>query len=447
MLLLLLSIVCAAALKLMQNEKLTLRGSEEELQAYYRAEAAMEKVFSIVKDNAVVIERFTLNKAYGRYELESLQKTLSGKDAASIASLRTIPNLNITKTSASSNVCQLRVEVSAEYYDAKKSLVANIKVGLPLNRFQGIFVQASPDIQNNASLQTPLYILNDVQCQPVGTFGQNIYIKGNCLLQPGTDLTTDTLKILGNVTLASGAQMKGELLAKGDLLINGDILGGPVRSEGHVIVEEGHVGSPLVLEDGNIAWDGDIYAGKTISPETSSQFGQAYANQPQIINHSFLEYPNMDLNWYDKNCDSFYAGDQVLRAEDLTEGIHYIQGNVTLTGLYQGNITLISSGMVTIAAGASLRAANAAKDSLFILAKEKVLVESQAQVDALVYTAGTMQLANQARLAGAVICQEFICHGAAVVSQPILNNIHPTWTTTEIEILSWQEKYPVFPMN
>ncbi|GAB6182065.1 hypothetical protein JCM14036_33840 [Desulfotomaculum defluvii] len=476
MLLMLLSIVCSAALKLIHTEKLTMAGSQEELQAYYLAEAAVEKVFSILKNNVLVLESMAMNKTYGKFELEGLQKVLSGQNAASVQSLRnlfglsyktlevtkqngtsytpvqntkagSIQTINITKTSATSNGYQLRIEASAKYGTAQKSLVTNIKVGLPLNRYQGVFVQASPNITNNSRLQSPLYILSEVQFQPVGSFDNNIYIKGNCLLQSGTNITTATLKVLGNVTLASGAQINGQLLASGDVLLNGDIVGGLVRSGGNVTVGDGHVGHPILLENGELAWDGDIYATRTITPESSLQFGTAFANQFQYISHTFLDYPNLDLTWYANNCDYFYVGDQVFRAEDLTEGIHYVQGNVTLSGFYQGNITLISSGFITIPAAASLQANKLGRDSFFILAKDKVQVESQAQVEALVYTAGTMQLANQALLAGTVICKDFSCHGAAICNQPLLNSVHPTWTTTEIEILAWQEKYPVFPMN
>ncbi|ABO49563.1 hypothetical protein Dred_1028 [Desulforamulus reducens MI-1] len=476
MILLLLSLVCTAGLKLMQNERLTMKGSQEEIQAYYLADAAMEKVCAILKDNVGVLDRFTLNRTYGKFELDSLQKALSGKDAVTLQAIRGLINLpyatlevtrekggsftpvensqagiiqtiQLTKTSASDNTYQIRIEVTGKYGPARRSLVTNIRVTAPLNQYRGITVQNSPQLTNDCTIHTPMFILNSVVFQPTGCFYNNVYIKGNCTLQQGSRLTTGNLQVMGNVTLDAGAQITGELMANGHVFLNGDVHGGPVRSSGSVTVDQGHVGYPVTLENGDTEWNGDIYAAGSITPEVSDQFGTAFPQQSQAIINSFLEYPLVDSTWFAKNCDFFYTSDQNLRAEELAQGIHYVMGNVTLTGHYQGNLTLVASGNVTIPAGATLQAKNQQTDSLMIISTGSVQVENQAQLEALVYTGQTMQLANQAQLTGTIICKDFICDGAVVFNQPLLNTIHPAWITTNIEILSWQEKYPVFKMN
>lgn len=474
-LLMVVSLLCTAALTLTHREKLTVKDSVEEAQAYYVADAAMEKVLSIIKGHVKVLDAMVLNKTYGKSQLESLATGLSGQDRITLQSLiglfntpfasleilrengdphdpvqstkaGTIQSISLTKTAADPRGYRLRIEVSGKYTSARRSLVANVRISRPLSDYSGILVQNAPNIYNQATIHGPLTILTNSVINTDSRFYDGIYIQGDCTLRPAADFTARELLVYGTTVLDDGAVFEGELKSKGDVLINGDVLNGPVRSSGNVTVGLGHVGRPANQEQ-NTGWDGIIYATGTISPATSDNFGTAYPNTPQTINHAFSEFPVLDIPWYEKNCDYYHTGDQHLRAEDLLPGIHYVKGNITMTGNYRGNITLVAAGTITIPSSARLKAQTPEEDSLLLLGAGDIQVHQLAEVEAILYCLQTVSLGSYAQLLGSLITRNLDCNGAAVTPQVYLKDVHPAWTTTEISIVSWQEKYPVFRID
>ncbi|SHE60680.1 hypothetical protein SAMN02745133_00774 [Desulforamulus putei DSM 12395] len=465
-LLMILSLLCIAALILANTEKLTVKGSFEEAQANYVADAALEKVLAIVKVNVRVLDQLTLNKTYGKPQLESLLTRLAGQDLASVQGLiglfnstytpphnpvqatkpGTIQSISLTKTVQDQSGYQVRIEVTGTYGPARRSLVANVRISLPLNAFPGVLVQNTP-VFSNTDMRSPLTVLTGVDFNGDSRFYNSIYIQGDCALrQHAKFIATGELVVLGNTIVDSDAQFDGEIKSTGDVFINGDVLGGPVRSTGSVWVGQGHVGHQVFSEQ-KTEWNGDIYATGTISPASSDNFGTAYPNTPQTISYSFPKFPLLDGPWYARNCDYYYAGDQILRAEDMSTGIYYIDGDVTISGNYQGNITLVASGTIAVPNSATLKAQDTRADSLLLMGLGDVHIHEQAQVEAIVYSKQRVILSNNAQLVGSLITANLDCRGAVVIHEPLISNTHPPWTTTDISILTWQEKYPVIPMD
>lgn len=336
-LLLLVCVLCSAALSLIHTEKLTSMDTLEGTQAYYVADAALEQVLAILKENTELLAVLAtkMNKTYGKAELQSLAGSLSGKNLESIKALLglyntpypkspdphilpgTIQSLMLTVTVADATGYQVRIEASGVYKDAKRSLVTNIRINRPLNDYPGLWLQHPPLIDEDATIPTP-----------------------------------------------------------------------------------------------------------RIAP-----------------------FPALELPWYASNCDFYYQGNENLRAEDLASGIHFIAGNVTINGYYQGNITLVATGTIYVPQGAVIRAKNQGQDSLLLISGENIELDEQACLEALVYSQKALEIKQEALLTGAVLAENLACQSAHIIEDNTLNSSHPAWLTSQITILSWQEKYPVLPVN
>lgn len=426
-LLMLLSLLGIASLNLVKTEKLVVNDSVEETQAYNVAEGAVEKVFALVKENSGILDQFTLNKTYGKTELNSLKNLLNEQNLATVESLLglfnqpyaaleifqvsgealvprqytrtgTIYAIALTKTATNSSGCTLRIEATGKYGLATRTLVVHAKAARPLQSINGVVVQNPPSFAHASELGVPLTILNGGNFTPKGRFMHSVYINGDCHLQEDTSLVAQAPWLVnGNVTITSGALVEGQ-----------------VQATGEVLLEEGVLGEPVV-------------------------------NGHKFLNLTFPVFPDIDRAWLQHNCDYYYPGDQILRAEDLQQGIHYVAGNVTINGNYQGNITLAASGSITIPHSALLKGQG--QDSLLLLGFGGVQVEDQAQLTALVYTPTAMEVGYQAQFSGVLACRNLHSNGAIFIENTVIKQVHPTWHITQIKILSWQEKYPVFRIN
>ncbi|CCO08873.1 hypothetical protein [Desulforamulus hydrothermalis] len=473
-LLMILSLLCTAALTLTRTDQLTLQAALEETQAYYVADAALEKTLSILQSRVKLLDSLQINKTYDKKQLTSLLAGLSGPDKNCLQSLLnlfnesfavleisrsdgtpqqpaqftgagTIHSLSLTKTAADAGGYAVRLEVTGKYATAKRSLVANVRFSRPVNDLPGTLVQQSAEFIN-AIIESPLVVLADTDFSADGLFYDGIYIKGGCTLGPAANLAAPQLLATGPIVVEAGAVYTGELKSGGDVLINGDIIDGPVRSCGNVTVLQGHVGRPL-NQGQVIRWDGSIYATGSVTPMVSDNFGQAYAATPQAVSYPFPDFPLLDLAWYARHCDYYLSGHQTIRAEDLLPGIYYIQGNLNVSGRYQGNITLVAAGSITIPDSALLQAHDPAADSLLLISAGEISLQPGADVAAALYSREKISLAQQARLQGLLVTRQLACNRATVTYRPDFQNIHPAWVTTRLSIISWQEKYPVFRID
>lgn len=433
-LLMLLSLLSMASLNLVKTEKLVYKDSVEEMQAYYVADAAVEKVLALLKENSGVLDRFTKNKTYSKLDLNSLKSDLTSQNArpADIATLEkllslysrpysdleivhadgsswtptrrtkegTIHWLTITKTASEPKGSTLRLEVTGKYGQAKRTLLIHVQVSRPWKDISGVVVQHLPNITNASDINAPMVILEGGDFNPMCCFRQSVLINGDCRLGEDTSLRALVpIKVKGDLILASGAQVEGTLQATGSVLVG-----------------EGVIGNPVV------------------------QGGVPF-------NKSLPEFPQVDVTWLQKNCDYYYPGDQSLRVEHLPAGIHYVEGNLTVHGNCQGNVTLVATGTITIPYGAILRCQIAQTDSLLLLGFGGVQLEDQCQVRAVVFTPNGLSLGRSAYFIGVIICGNLESNGAMINQDNSLKEIHPTWPTTKITILSWQERYPVLRIN
>lgn len=421
-LLIIISLLCIASLDLVKTEKLIVNDSVEETQAYYVADAAIDKVLVLLKENSGVLDKFTLNKTYGRLELNSLKNHLTTLNLQTVEKLLelynrpyvsleipqengttragTIYSVAITKTATDSQGYTLRLEATGKYGLATRTLVVYVKIFSMLKDLNGVVVQKPPCFTNSSQFASNLTILNGGEFSPKGRFTQSIYINGDCTLQEDTSILAQApLLTKGNLTILSEAQVEGEVQATGVVSLN-----------------EGVLGEPTVKEQ-------------------------------ILLNYSFPEFPIIEGTSLEKNCDYYYRGDQIFRAEDLKSGIHYVDGNVTINGNYQGNITLGASGSVTIPHSAMLKGQDPQVDSLLLIGFGGVRIDDQAQVLALVYTPADVDVGYQAQFSGILVCRDLESNGASFAEASVLIHNHPTWHTTEIKIISWQERYPVFRIN
>lgn len=421
-LLMIISLLCIASLDFVKTEKLIVHDSVEETQAYYLADAAIEKVLAFLKENSGVLDKFTLNKTYGRLELNSLKNYLTTTNLQTVEKLLelynrpyasldisqdngttkagTIYSIAITKTATDSKGCTLRLEATGKYGLATRTLVVYVKVASLLKDLNGVVVQSPPNFTSPSEFKSSLTILNGGDFNPKGRFTQGVYINGDCLLREDTTLLAQAPLITkGNITVASGAQVEGE-----------------VQATGAVSLSEGVLGNPTVKEQ-------------------------------IVLNYPFPEFPSIDGTWLEKNCDYYHRGDQILRAEDLESGIHYVEGNVTINGNYKGNITLVASGNIIIPHSAMLKGQDQQLDSILLIGLGGVRIDDQAQVLALIYSPAAVDVGYQAQFSGLLVSQDLESNGASFIEAPLLISKHPTWHTTEIKIISWQERYPVFRIN
>ncbi|RJQ30622.1 MAG: prepilin-type N-terminal cleavage/methylation domain-containing protein [Peptococcaceae bacterium] len=267
---------------------------------------------------------------------------------------------------------------------------------VPLDFGRGVWGRYTSVFENNS------YIKSDVTINDSVTFSNNADITGNLWTEGDVVFQNNTvihqnLYTNGSAEISNnGEVVKGNVQAVGSVnLQNNALVSGWVKTEGNVLVKN------------NAEIKGEVWANGTITVKNNGKTGTRHEHQSQDLDIVLPEFPVLQQEWYQQHADHTYSGDQIFSTAELTgiSGIHYVNGNVTISGTYSGLATIVASGNITISQNGYLKPADGDTGSaLALLSFANINIDNNANpVKALLYAANTFNLNNNARVYGSVI--------------------------------------------
>jgi len=398
--------------------------------AYYVAEAGVEKALAEVKHNPVVLSSWEINQnifidlPYAEGILERV--TLKEKTILVDYTL-------------------IKVESVGRCHDSKRTLNVEAKI-ITINGgfFRGVWAESPSGFKPNIDFNSPVWINHDVEFKNNGqVLDYDVHAGGNVTIGNGKTGSTDNIFSLGSVKLEENASVGKDIRCKGDVeLDNNSKVTGNIYSEGIITMKDVKKvtigGNIYVKNENNIpeAWRDDNPGKWEVVPDLDCSFPMP--GFPSLLSDERLA-------WYKQNADCLYTGDQTFSGAILENmsGIYYIEGNLTLSGTYSGNATIVVSGIVTIN-DALTRKDNNYNYCLTVLSKDEINVinaGNEKEVYALLYSQDEVVLANNTDFYGSITAKNLSIGGGQVdiYYQPEMVDTYLKWSVTFVNITKWRE--------
>ncbi|OPY57736.1 MAG: hypothetical protein A4E55_01456 [Pelotomaculum sp. PtaU1.Bin035] len=311
------------------------------------------------------------------------------------------------------------------------------------------------------------------------------FCKGVWINSPESDFGKNSI-IVSSITSSSGLAFRHDCIIYGDITASGDvtvmqniaIAASEVKTTGSVILENdarinGNVRqagtSPFYVDLSNgalIGWVEDVAGQNEIFYKDVYYNGILYNNSGRTIDESKLHhdkagvikipvFPVLTMSMYENNYDVKYTGNKTFSGYFTVDGILFVTGDVTISGNYSGVGTIIAGGDVNISG--DLKRYNddlASSLSILCFGNTGITISKGSEAWALLYAPpGTpagmrgVNIGNGARVHGSVICDKIYINSAGntlVQYEGSLSNNQPDWVTSVVDITSWQELYSVF---
>ncbi|WP_157109956.1 hypothetical protein [Thermanaeromonas toyohensis] len=254
------------------------------------------------------------------------------------------------------------------------------------------------------------------------TLRATLYYVNAQTLMGGLSLLPDSpldLDITGNFSLENVGQNWGRLLLNGNLKLSGSA----------------HV-------------EADVYASGSVEGRDKIE-GQVYAHF-----RGLSKFPEIDLKFYEaeaRRAGQYYPHDLTLNGTRIYSGIYYVKGNLTLSGTYSGQATLVVEGDVSIPRDLL---PGSSYDAVTIICLGNVDMENST-VKAVIITGGSLSAKGNGELEGALVARGLNFGGAGrgqggggsvtirynpqLIQSNLLTGVLP-----QLTIISWKENYPIF---
>lgn len=429
MLTLLLLLMATSLFTLVGESRKAIAVEEKMVQAYYIAEAGVERALAQAKSDGDWLWQ-AVHLAPGR-KMEFLRQQAY---ADGVIAEVTIAEDSIYPAEAAvpEEVVYTNILITSVgiYEGSKKTLKVKAKVEAPLPFERGLWARSSDTDFGGAMVNANITVSGDLLFQHNGVFSGDISVDGTVTVAEEVTLTVRELKAAQSLILKNNACINGVVRQIGSApaqieLADGASIVGDIYYNGELVNNSGTFFEPLNLHPGG--------AGQSMMPN----------------------FPLLDLSDLERNCDQTYVGDQWIGGDFQINGIAYVAGDVSIAGNYKGAGVIVAEGDVRIV-GDLRRAQEDPHSSLAILSfgDEGVTIDAGVQVWALLYapagnasTGGIIRLEEGAALHGSLICEKIsLPHATNTLLQyeSALMEAQPDWTTTRISITSWQELYSVF---
>jgi len=223
--------------------------------------------------------------------------------------------------------------------------------------------------------------------------------------------------------------------------------------------------------NGGVTFHGNIHSNNdfTNNGTINMEYGSITVTEDIIKDNSGLatnlpyqEFPHIAWDYYERiskkyetideqTYNSYYSGDQTFNSPETLYGIHFVNGNVTITNeLILHNATILATGYIDLQTGnADVHLENSdSSNPLALVAKDYIEVTGNAQItgDGIIQTEGEFNLAGNVSIKGAVYADDGIFGGGGgsmniyydtdLVNDPVPGTGLPVWKK-----ISWQEVY------
>jgi len=223
--------------------------------------------------------------------------------------------------------------------------------------------------------------------------------------------------------------------------------------------------------NGGVTFHGNIHSNSdfTNNGTINMEYGSITVTEDIIKDNSGLatnlpyqEFPHIAWDYYERiskkyetidgqTYNSYYSGDKTFNSPETLYGIHFVNGNVTITNeLILHNATILATGYIDLQTGnADVHLENSdSSNPLALVAKDYIEVTGNAQItgDGIIQTEGEFNLAGNVSIKGAVYADDGIFGGGGgsmniyydtdLVNDPVPGTGLPVWKK-----ISWQEVY------
>lgn len=397
--------------------------------AYYIAEAGVEKALAIVKDNCQWLDSLKTGTVYNL--LPELITSHYGDGF--------IMFVKLTKTGADRNKTYLTIESCGSYQQSSRTVRARVEINRPLNFHAGLWIDA-PNTGavklHNARIDSDVFVNGDMEFLNDCSFTKNAWISGDLVVKNNMRFTPQSVFVGGSAEFSDNGFVSGSIQAVGIVRLDGNsVFSGVIRTMGDV---------EIVNNDINDIVEAIIYADGFVTFPSGSEV-KVYSNG-RNLRFTLPEFPIPDFDWYRNNADCYYHGNNSWNSNNLIglEGIHYIDGDLSIHGTYSGNATVVVNGNVNITGSLNAKDfnenINAQENNLCIISGGDISVTGAVRVNSLLYTKGIARLYENVELYGSLISSDIhLDNNTSTIYWSSLACRQPDWVTSGIRIMSWEE--------
>jgi cytoskeletal protein CcmA (bactofilin family) len=394
-------------------------GEGEMVRAGYIAEAGAERALAEIKNGPARFKGLTLDE---NVELISNLVYGSGK----------INSVMVKRISGTGNPTAFYIKAEGTCGDAQRTIRVQGEMYDPVDFSRGVWVGTPSSFSNNS------IIISDVTAQGALTFINNSAANG--VITAAGDVT------LNNNMTATRIITGGNLTVKNNVVVTMDVsAAGNVKLEENAqIAGEVNAGGDIEMSNNSVITGNVYYNGSIINSGATIEKEQ-HPGAAETVDVFIPAFPVLDEDWYAENADQILAGD--LSGTFSLDGIWYHTGDISISGAYSGNGTVVAGGKVTI--DGDLDRADA-ESSLAVLSFGNnggvgIEVGKDTSAHALLYTGNQIVIDNNAHVYGSLVCNELdLNKNTRVTYDGTLQDGHPDWVTTVVKVTSWKEKYSVF---
>lgn len=465
------------------------------IQAYYIAEAGVERVLARAKADIAWVQGLPSSSALpaedfggGRItgiiidkqvngSVITLTVTSSGKYNSSSRTVKVTADINIPSGGADlSEGLWLVGDVPSLFHN-------NVKINSP------IISNGPLDFDNNIEVNGTVKAGGSV------TFNNNaingdLFSKGS--ISGGNNATVGNITALGSVSLDNNSEVQGSIraggsISTGNIDVTGDVLslgavslshavvGGSVKANGAMTLFQSEAGAVDAVGSMSLTQteiSGDCRSTSAIILAQKSEIGKnLYIKEldkldidhnsqvkGQVIDNPSLNVsfnldlgfnipfvPQIDAKYYQDNASVTYQEDQIinLTPETPVEGIHYIEGNVSIDGTYSGTGIIFATGTATV--GANLQPENN-QSALTVISLDEMTLRGE--VWGVFYSSRQVTVQEYKGLSdvrGSITCRNIVMKNNTTFTydEQFINRI-PNNDRVTMTIKSWTEQYPIF---
>jgi Tfp pilus assembly protein PilX len=394
-------LIGSAALAMGLNAKKIAAFEMDQDQAYYIAEAGVEKVLADARKGPAWLVNLNVGSSY-----DYLAGNLNGGNTYGEG---TIESINVKKSAENNGQTILEIESQGRCKGSVKKVgaTASLETLYAEDLFRGLWV-------------------------------------GNCSAPGGYvfNLTADACFSGGEVFVNSGSVITGDIYSRDKVYLQCEAGGATaVRGDIYTLGGVGFTGTCLPSITGRIFVD-DI---SKVPEEVKNITVVMTAGEMESIIPEISGFPALlsesRLEWYRENADykTMPLADNNMMV--FQNGIYYLKGDQELSGTYSGNALVVIEGSAVL--GTLTR--NSVGDSLAILAGGQISCDAACtKVEALVYAKDQVVLNNGAPVKGSVLSAVLTGQGSQInIAQDddLLNDFREisNWTTCFIKINKWSE--------
>lgn len=396
--------------------------------AYYIAEAGVERALAKAKSDPDWVRGLSIKDDFDEDDSKEVLFSNVSYPVGSTNEGR-IEEVRVIKTSENflSNEVTVRVRSIGRYQQSRSSLIVDalIKYAYPEKLFRGVWAEEISGLPqgHGVDFDVDIYISDyDLDIPAGSTLIGDIFCRGKVNLENGNK-SQDKTDEKGNSKFTS---VTGNIYALGDVYI-GDF--------------SQLTGNIYIASDKEVTWGKDVeFSGDVIkmNPDDLAALIPDDSVFPDLLSDENLE-------WYRKNADFYEIPDDL----NFEEGIYFIDGDLSLSGIYSGRATIVVNGKVTIGKQGKDKYLEKSQndDCLTILAINEIEIKShpnpkkEAYIQAFLYSKEKATVKNKTKLIGAIIAPFIDSSGCTIeieYDEIAIDYYYSNEATSFLKITRWR---------